>query len=147
MQVHENYFSGTTACDRYKKKIPQAVKDDYMAGEVEIFETAQRLVKKYKQSQQFRYVLVKRPQIRETDRRKLQVDLLVGKIQKLEVCVKRKDILGMRIFSKEDELDKMLAEVYQKIKELPRINKGVESAGNKKRSSWKNQMILEEFIR
>ena len=130
-----------------KKKIPQAVKDDYMAGEVEIFETAQRLVKKYKQSQQFRYVLVKRPQIRETDRRKLQVDLLVGKIQKLEVCVKRKDILGMRIFSKEDELDKMLAEVYQKIKELPRINKGVESAGNKKRSSWKNQMILEEFIR
>ena len=60
-------FSGTTACDRYKKKIPQAVKDDYMAGEVEIFETAQRLVKKYKQSQQFRYVLVKRPQIRETD--------------------------------------------------------------------------------
>ena len=27
-------FSGTTACDRYKKKIPQAVKDDYMAGEV-----------------------------------------------------------------------------------------------------------------
>lgn len=118
-----------------------------MAGEVEIFETAQRLVKKYKQSQKFRYVLVKRPQIRETDRRKLQVDLLVGKIQKLEVCVKRKDILGMRIFSKEDELDKMLAEVYQKIKELPRINKGVESAGNKKRSSWKNQMILEEFIR
>ena len=147
LQVCENYFSGTTACDRYKKKIPQAVKDDYMAGEVEIFETAQRLVKKYKQSQQFRYVLVKRPQIRETDRRKLQVDLLVGKIQKLEVCVKRKDILGMRIFSKEDELDKMLAEVYQKIKELPRINKGVESAGNKKRSSWKNQMILEEFIR
>ena len=53
----------------------------------------------------------------------------------------------MRIFSKEDELDKMLAEVYQKIKELPRINKGVEGAGNKKRSSWKNQMILEEFIR
>ena len=147
VQVYENYFSGTTACDRYKKKIPQAVKDDYMAGEVEIFETAQRLVKKYKQSQQFRYVLVKRPQIRETDRRKLQVDLLVGKIQKLEVCVKRKDILGMRIFSKEDELDKMLAEVYQKIKELPRINEGVESAGNKKKSSWKNQMILEEFIR
>lgn len=67
LQVCENYFSGTTACDRYKKKIPQAVKDDYMAGEVEIFETAQRLVKKYKQSQQFRYVLVKRPQIRETD--------------------------------------------------------------------------------
>ena len=53
VQVYENYFSGTTACDRYKKKIPQAVKDDYMAGEVEIFETAQRLVKKYKQSQSF----------------------------------------------------------------------------------------------
>ena len=90
MQVYENYFSGTTACDRYKKKIPQAVKDDYMAGEVEIFETAQRLVKKYKQSQQFRYVLVKRPQIRETDRRKLQVDLLVRKNSEIRGLRKEK---------------------------------------------------------
>lgn len=147
VQVYEHYFSGTTACDRYKKKIPQAVKEDYMAGEAEIFETAQRLVKKYKQSQQFRYVLVKRPWIRETDRRKLQVDLLIGRIQKLEICVKRKDILGMRIFSKEDELDKMLAEVYQEIKELPRTNNGVVGVSNKKQSSWKNQMTLEEFMR
>ena len=147
VQVYEHYFSGTTACDRYKKKIPQAVKEDYMAGKAEIFETAQRLVKKYKQSQQFRYVLVKRPWIRETDRRKLQVDLLIGRIQKLEICVKRKDILGMRIFSKEDELDKMLAEVYQEIKELPRTNNGVVGVGNKKQSSWKNQMTLEEFMR
>lgn len=147
VQVYEKYFSGTIACDRYKKRIPQAVKEDYMAGEAEILETAQRLVKKYKQSQQFRYVLVKRPWLRGTDRRKLQVDFLVGRIQRLEICVKRKDILGMRIFSKEDELDKMLTEVYQKIKELPRANTGVKGIGNKKRSSWKNQMTLEEFIR
>ena len=46
----------------------------------EIFETAQRLVKKYKQSQQFRYVLVKRPQIRERTR-KLQVDLSSEKFE------------------------------------------------------------------
>ena len=74
------------------------------------------------------------------------MDLLVGRIRKLEICVKRKDILGMRIFSKEDELDKMLTEVYQKIKELPRTSNSVEGIGNKKRSSWKNQMTLEEFI-
>ena len=58
---------------------------------------------------------MKRPWLRRADRRKLQVDLLVGRIRKLEICVKRKDLLGMRIFSKEDELDKMLIEVYQKI--------------------------------
>lgn len=117
-----------------------------MAGETEILGTAQRLVKKYTQSQKFRYILVKRPWLRRADRRKLQVDLLVGRIRKLEICVKRKDILGMRIFSKEDELDKMLTEVYQKIKELPRTSNSVEGTGNKKRSSWKNQMTLEEFI-
>lgn len=65
----------------------------------------------------------------------------------MEICVKRKDILGMRIFSKEDELDKMLAEVYQEIKELPRTNNGVVGVSNKKQSSWKNQMTLEEFMR
>ena len=146
MQVCENYFSGTTAYDGYKKKIPHTVKEGYMAGETEILETAQRLVKKYTQNQKFRYVLVKRPWLRRADRRKLQVDLLVGKIRKLEICVKRKDFLGMRIFSKEDELDKMLTEVYQKIKELPRTSNSVKGAGNKKRSSWKNQMTLEEFI-
>ena len=146
LQVCENYFSGTTAYDGYKKKIPHTVKEDYMAGETEILGTAQRLVKKYTQSQKFRYILVKRPWLRRADRRKLQVDLLVGRIRKLEICVKRKDILGMRIFSKEDELDKMLTEVYQKIKELPRTSNSVEGTGNKKRSSWKNQMTLEEFI-
>jgi len=146
LQVCENYFSGTTAYDGYKKKIPHTVKEDYMAGETEILGTAQRLVKKYTQSQKFRYILVKRPWLRRADRRKLQVDLLVGRIRKLEICVKRKDILGMRIFSKEDELDKMLTEVYQKIKELPRTSNSVEGIGNKKRSSWKNQMTLEEFI-
>ena len=115
MQVCENYFSGTTAYDGYKKKIPHTVKEGYMARETEILEIAQRLVKKYTQSHKFRYILVKRPWLRRADRRKLQVDLLVGRIRKLEICVKRKDLLGMRIFSKEDELDKMLIEVYQKI--------------------------------
>lgn len=146
VQIYENYFSDTNACDRYKKKIPQVVKEDYMAGEAEILETARRLVKKYMQSLQFQYVLVKRPQIREMDRKKFQVDLLVGRIQKLEICVKKKDVLGMRIFSKEDELDKMLAKVYQKIKKLPRTNNGVEDTVNKRKSSSKNQITLEEFI-
>lgn len=146
VQIYENYFSDTNACDRYKKKIPQVVKEDYMAGEAEILETARRLVKKYMQSLQFQYVLVKRPQIREMDRKKFQVDLLVGRIQKLEICVKKKDVLGMRIFSKEDEMDKMLAEVYQKIKKLPRTNNGVEDTVNKRKSSSKNQITLEEFI-
>ena len=129
LQVCENYFSGTTAYDGYKKKIPHTVKEGYMARETEILEIAQRLVKKYTQSHKFRYILVKRPWLRRADRRKLQVDLL-----------------GMRIFSKEDELDKMLIEVYQKIKELPKTSTSVESDENKKRSSWKNQMTLEEFI-
>ena len=146
LQVCENYFSGTTAYDGYKKKIPHTVKEGYMARETEILEIAQRLVKKYTQSHKFRYILVKRPRLRRADRRKLQVDLLVGRIRKLEICVKRKDLLGMRIFSKEDELDKMLIEVYQKIKELPKASTSVESDENKKRSSWKNQMTLEEFI-
>ena len=146
LQVCENYFSGTTAYDGYKKKIPHTVKEGYMARETEILEIAQRLVKKYTQSHKFRYILVKRPWLRRADRRKLQVDLLVGRIRKLEICVKRKDLLGMRIFSKEDEPDKMLIEVYQKIKELPKTSTSVESDENKKRSSWKNQMTLEEFI-
>ena len=54
---------------------------------------------------------------------------------------------GWQYIPQEDELDKMLTEVYQKIKELPRTSNSVEGIGNKKRSSWKNQMILEEFIR
>ena len=73
LQVCENYFSGTTAYDGYKKKIPHTVKEDYMAGETEILGTAQRLVKKYTQSQKFRYILVKRPWLRRADRRKVQV--------------------------------------------------------------------------
>lgn len=146
IEIYKTHLSEMEGADNYKKKIPQTVKDSYMAKEKEIVETAQRLVQKYFHSMQLRYVLVKRPQIKESDRRKLEVDILIGRIQKLESCVKKRDVLGMRIFSKEEELDQMLEDVYKKIGKLPIANNGIEGTAQKKTSVWKNQMTLEEFI-
>lgn len=146
IEIYKTYLSEMEGADSYKKQIPQTVKEGYMAKEKEVVETAQRLVQKYFHSMKFRYVLVKHPQIKESDRRKLEIDILIGRIQKLESCVKKKDVLGMRIFSKEEELDQMLENVYKRIGKLPITNNGIEGTAQKKTSVWKNQMTLEEFI-
>lgn len=146
IEIYKTHLSEMEGADNYKKQIPQTVKEGYMAREKEVVETAQRLVQKYFHSMQFRYVLVKRSQIKESDRRKLEIDILIGRIQKLESCVKKKDILGMRIFSKEEELDQMLEDIYEKIGKLPIANNGIKGTVQKKNSVWKNQMTLEEFI-
>lgn len=128
-------------------RIPEEVSSSYMAREKEIIENAKRLVKKYTQNNEFRYILIKRPQLSLSNRKNLQVDLFIGKVKRLEECIKAGNVLGMRTFGKEKELDDLLKDISKMIDKLPlHMYKSDGILSGKKEKKIEGQMDIYDFI-
>ena len=96
--------------------IPKIQPDGYMARADQIRKQANDSLKIYAQNPDYQYLCEMDGCLNESQQRKTQIAVALGKIRNLERAIKQDDLVVMREFGSEERLEQLLSETAARVK-------------------------------
>lgn len=113
-------------------ELPLEIPSGYMANAEVIQKQAVENLEKYLESEDYQYLCDMEPCLRDTQKRRTKIQLVLGCIRNLKQAVENGDYVVMREFGQEGQFDRLLADTATQVKKLPSVKSGVRAKTKRK---------------